>query len=772
MTRLLYFVIFLPLQLLLVLLFSLVEPFRFLFTLLRPNRTVAGEFNRESCSLVMLNWNGLHLLRESIPALMDAVRADGRKHQVLVVDNGSNDGSVRWLEENHPEVEILKLDENLGFGRGNNLGVQAARNEIVVLLNNDMIVSRDFLAPLREGFSGPEVFAVTSQVHFPADRRREETGATAAYFDRGYLHFTHLPLQPAHFRRRYLPVLWAGGGSSAFRRSMFLELGGFSDLYSPCYQEDVDLSYRAWRRGWHSLLAAESNVLHRHRSTSSRLFSSRKLSSMVEERKLWFAWRNLELRTLLPHLLLIPLSFGKWLGPATYLKAAGRIPQILLSRTRQDRRIFRDREILDWPNHTLSYLNRFKTDRFRTPGDDDPLRILIVSSYLPHLGTHGGAGRVFQLMKRVAEKHQVTLISYLENEEETRFSGQAKSCCHRVELVLRGRFRHLSWFPYEPFEEFNCEPFRRALENLASETDFDVVHFEWTQMALFSDLFPFTPKLVTEVEVNWAAHRTMVKVERNPLRKIKKYYNTLQTLYREAEMCRKVNRVICVTGEDRDYLKEYVPAEKLAVINTGVDLDYFSYSEAGKDPNAIVFVGAFRHSPNLDAMRYFHREIFPAVVRERPEAHLYIVGSSPPDEILELGRSANITVTGFVEDIREYYRLAQVVVVPIRTGVGIRGKVLEGWAAGSAMVASPLACQGLKARHGDNILIAGNPDDFARNTVELMENPLKCIALARKGRRTAEELYGWDSMGRQMIAEYERTCLRGDYARFRGGGND
>ncbi len=753
--RLLLLIIFLPLQLILILLLSLGEPVRFLLNLFPQRKPGIKESRPESCSLVMLNWNGLHLLKESIPALLDAVEKDGGHHQVLVVDNGSSDKSLEWLKENYPEVDILQLEKNLGFGPGNNLGVEAARNEIVILLNNDMIVRSDFLAPLLQGFSRPDIFAVTSQIHFPEGKRREETGATAAYFDKSYLHFTHLPVKSSHLKRGYLPVLWAGGGSSAFRRSMFLELGGFSDIYSPCYQEDVDLSFRAWSRGWHTLLAADSNVLHKHRSTSGRLFGDKKLTSMVEERKLWFIWLNLELKTLIPHFLFLPFSLTKWLSAGTYLKALRKLPLILLSRLRHPERVFRDQEILEWAEHPLLYLNRFRAERSAALEESRKLRILIVSAYLPHLGTHGGAGRVFQLMQRAAEKHEVSLITYIENEEDKKFLSQAEACCHRVVTVLRGRFRHSSWFPYEPFEEFNCDNFRNALEDLATECDYDIVHFEWTQMVEFSDLFPCTPKIVTEVEVNWAAHRTLVKVESNPIKKIKKYYDSLQTLYREAELCRKADRVVCVTEEDKNYLEGYVSPEKLLVVNTGVDLGYFSYSEQGKHPNAIVFVGAFRHSPNLDAMFYFYREIFPEVMQKCPDTHLYIVGSSPPDDIKELGLRENITVTGFVEDIRDYYRLAQVVIVPIRTGVGIRGKVLEGWAAGSAMVASSLACQGIRAEHGRNILIADNPADFARHTIRLLKNPEQCRPLAREGRATAEALYGWDTMGRQMIEEYE-----------------
>jgi GT2 family glycosyltransferase/glycosyltransferase involved in cell wall biosynthesis len=636
--------------------------------------------------------------------------------------------------------------------------VEEARHDIVLLLNNDMIVQEDFLGPLLEGFDDPEVFAVTAQVDLPPGRRREETGHTRGYFRAGFLHLEHAPIQPFHSTRKRVPVLWAGGGSSAFRRDRFLELGGFDPIFSPCYFEDTDLSYRAWRRGWRVLLAADSRTLHKHRSSTSKRFSPDELVTTVEERRLWYIWRNFQFRTLLPHLLLLPSSLTKWLPIRAYLRALSRLPRVLAARITEPRRIFTDEEIFGWARRPLGYFRRFqpRLTPVRTRPEEG-LRILIVSAYLPHLGTHGGAGRVFQLLRRMAAEHEVSLISFVETERELAFARQAREVCVDVRTVFRTAFSPLSWFPYEPFEEFNVEDFARALEELLCEKDFDLVHFEWTQMALYSRYFEDIPKLLTEVEVNYAAHRTQIAVTSGPLKKARLFYNTLQTLYRELELCRKVERVVCVTDEDRGYLGGYLPDDRLAVVNTGVDSRYFQFESDGSQLGALVFVGAFRHTPNLDAMNFFTRRIFPRILEERPETQLYIVGSAPPREILQMGRHPNITVTGFVEDIRDYYRLAQVVVVPLRTGVGIRGKILEAWAAGRATVATPLACQGLRAVHGENIVVAGDADEFVLWTLALLRNPEFCSRLGVQGRHTVEQHYEWDLLGRRMGRLYAES---------------
>lgn len=789
MRRFLYWLAFFPLQILLLTAFGLADGLRALALPFRrrrrPYETADGAAagKERLCSIVMLNWNGRHLLEESLPALSTAL--DGTAHEVIVVDNGSQDDSVDWLKRSYPQVRVVALESNLGFGSGNNRGVEAAGNDIVVLLNNDMIVDRDFLPPLLEPFADDDVFAVSSQIFFPEGRRREETGNTQCRFRKGALEMLHAEITPAHERRRVLPVLWAGGGSSAFRRDRFLELGGFSSIYDPCYLEDADLSYRAARRGWRVLVAAHSKVLHKHRSSSSKRFDQEQLVTLVEERRLWYLWRNFPLRDIARHLLLFPIHLNLVLSVRGYAGSLRRLPRVLLLRMAEPRHVYGHRKLLRWREHPIDYLNHFFPDRgfkrgaspdlpapairgqaervsdtsFRSDSRGAPrerLRILVVSAYLPHLGYHGGGGRVFQLLRQVARQHDITLVTFVETLRELREAEQVNPFCRRMEVVRRGAFIPLSPFPYEPFEEFNCPTMRERLEKVLAEEDFDLVHFEWTQMALYADLLPRTRKLITEIEVNYAAHLTQLRVEGNPFKKLRQLYNSWQTLVREVQLCRQVDRIVCVTDDDCHYLRGHLPGRKLRVVNTGVDTDYFAFrGTVDIDPDLIVFVGAFRHSPNIDAMRFFCGRIFPDILKARPKAKLAIVGSSPPAEIRALGKHPNIEVTGFVEDIRDWYYAAQVVVVPLRTGVGIRGKVLEGWSAGRAMVATTLACQGIEAIHGENILIADSARDIARWTIALLDHPEYAERLGSAGRQTAERLYDWRPLGKRMCDVYE-----------------
>jgi GT2 family glycosyltransferase len=260
-----------------------------------------------------VNWDGKHLLAECLPAVIEAVKHDHFEHDILVVDNGSTDGSVEYVRASFPCVQILPLDRNYGFIGGNNRGVAAVGTDTVVLLNNDMIVAPDFLTPLLDGFSDPSVFAVTSQVFFAdPSRRREETGKTRARFERGFFYLWHDDMRDGDEASESMAVFWAGGGSCAIDRRKYLKLGGFDSLYRPFYLEDTDISYQAWRRGWKCLMAPSSRVIHKHRSTTKSKFGQDFVENTIRKNQYLFVWKNVtDISMLVDHVANLPRRQGR-----------------------------------------------------------------------------------------------------------------------------------------------------------------------------------------------------------------------------------------------------------------------------------------------------------------------------------------------------------------------------------------------------------------------------------------------------------------------------
>jgi GT2 family glycosyltransferase len=241
---------------------------------LRARKTVPG------ISVVIPSRNGRQLLAAQLSGIEPA-------DEIIVVDNGSSDGTAKWLRAEWPQVRVEASEEPLSFAGAVNLGIARARCQYVCLLNNDMLLEPGFLLALLGAFDMiPDLFCATAQIRFPPGVRREETGKAVMAQDK-----------PDDFPLRCdepLPgedltyVLYGSGGCSLYDSEKLRKLGCMNEIYDPAYVEDLDIGYRAWQRGWPTVYVAGAVVEHRHRATTSRYYSEEELEEMLEVNYLRF----------------------------------------------------------------------------------------------------------------------------------------------------------------------------------------------------------------------------------------------------------------------------------------------------------------------------------------------------------------------------------------------------------------------------------------------------------------------------------------------------
>lgn len=217
---------------------------------------------------------------------------------------------------------------------------------------------------------------------------------------------------------------------------------------------------------------------------------------------------------------------------------------------------------------------------------------------------------------------------------------------------------------------------------------------------------------------------------------------------------RKAGAVLFVSRTDADSFKRFVPFANATVIENGVDEAYFcpdpnTLPDASLTESGIVFEGSMFFAPNIDAAKYFVKAIFPLVRKTLPGAQFTIVGRNPSDEVLALAGDG-VEVTGSVPDVRPYLRRAGVFVCPMRSGAGIKNKILQAWAMGKAIVSTPEGVGSMKVSEGENILIRNTPHDFANAVVELLRNPSRSAELGHAGRHTIESHYTWTAKAREL----------------------
>lgn len=301
-------------------------------------------------SVIVLNWNGEELLRKNLPAVLEAVPDD---IEMIVVDNGSTDGSIKYVKEltgcglqlkraerknaqsescSRITVKLIENKTNLGFIRACHQGAKLAKGKFIVLLNNDVIPQKGFLDQILRHFDKPDVFAVSFN--------EQKYGWAKIWWRGGFIHHGVGGIQrKPHFSA------WASGGSAVFRKSMWKKLGGFDELYAPFYWEDFDLGYRAWKKGWRIIWEPKAIVAHKHESTISKL-DSNYVRLIKERNQLLFIWKNISdpfLRFTNP----LGLFFRVLTGP-NYIKviiaAIKRYQQ--MGRPREAKSVRSDREIL------------------------------------------------------------------------------------------------------------------------------------------------------------------------------------------------------------------------------------------------------------------------------------------------------------------------------------------------------------------------------------------------------------------------------------------
>jgi GT2 family glycosyltransferase len=306
----------------------------------------------QDVSIVIPTWNGRHLLEEFLPSVEEAARryaADtGAAADILVVDDGSTDDSVAWLAAraaaSPAPLRTLALGHNTGFGAACNRGAAEARAPLLLLLNNDVEMTPDAIAPLARRFGasdpGGSLFAVHSRVADAALGRDVGTGKMAG-FSRGFLrvHRSYVTTDPPAGPRY---SIFASGGSALFDRASFLELGGFDPIFAPFYFEDVELCYRAWKRGFTVGYEPHSLVRHRFSSTIGPL-AGRSVGRISQRNRLLLHWIHLhDARLLAAHVawlavvtLTAPLALRGSTTRATF-DALGRLGRVR-ARRREER---------------------------------------------------------------------------------------------------------------------------------------------------------------------------------------------------------------------------------------------------------------------------------------------------------------------------------------------------------------------------------------------------------------------------------------------------
>lgn len=269
----------------------------------------------------------------------------------------------------------------------------------------------------------------------------------------------------------------------------------------------------------------------------------------------------------------------------------------------------------------------------------------------------------------------------------------------------------------------------------------------WIEMIRL--LQPEATLFVDSVDVHY--HRLFLKAE---VSKNNEDLNiAAEVKAKELAVYEKADVVFAVTEEDKKILLKEDPKILVEILpNIHYIPDVSTRMEKGYQ--YLIFVGIYSHEPNVDAVLYFHRDIWPLIKREIPDIRLRLIGGQPPSEIKALA-SEHVEVTGYVTNTLPYLLSSTVSIAPLRFGAGMKGKVGEAMAAGLPVVTTSVGAQGMGVIHGENILIADSPKDFANSVIKLLKDESLRTKICLNGREFIKNNYSIDAVAEKIYSVFD-----------------
>lgn len=381
------------------------------------------------------------------------------------------------------------------------------------------------------------------------------------------------------------------------------------------------------------------------------------------------------------------------------------------------------------------------------------MKVLLLTQVLPYPPDSGPKIKTWNVIKYLAQKHDITLVSFVRGDQTADVQRLRAYCrsIHTVQMVrnpLRDGWAMIrSLFSDQPWvmTRDDINRMHQLVSRLCHETSYDIVHADQLNMGQYASRLPGTRKILDTHNALWLLYKRLWQTLKPGPKKwlLGRDWQLLRRY--EARLCQEFDHVLAVSEEDRAALIDAVgrPLE-ITVIPIAIDTDELKPVTRSPGTDHILYMGTMYWPPNIDGVFWFIREVWPLIRAQRPNLIFDVVGARPPQELLELSKpETGINVTGYVKDTSPYLEKAGLMIVPLRAGGGMRVKILEALALGLPVVSTTLGCEGIALENGYHTLIADTPLEFARATLQLLDNQALADELGRNGRNLIETSYDY-----------------------------
>lgn len=392
------------------------------------------------------------------------------------------------------------------------------------------------------------------------------------------------------------------------------------------------------------------------------------------------------------------------------------------------------------------------------------MKILMLTPYLPYPLLSGGQIRTYNLLKKLATKHEITLFALIKTEAERQFIPEIAKYAKKVKVFKRSEkpftLRNIvktatSSYPFLVVRNHVPETIDAIHQELISDK-YDLIHAETFYMMPH---LPATniPIILVEQTIEYLGYESYAKrasmlikpflqIDINKIKRWEKFYWKMS------------DKLIVMSEEDKQFIgKQIKDVNKIAVVSNGVDTGWFAQKkrQLPSEPT-ILSVGTFKWLPNVEAVNFLVKQVWPLIKQKITNAHLWIVGNAPTKEVYHYQKlDSSITVTGGIPDIRDAFKKSHLLIAPVFSGKGTRYKILEAMASGTPVVGTPTAVEGLGVKHNEHVLTANDAKQLANLAIKVFRDQSLWQKLAKNGQQFVAKHYDWQRISQKLDKIYE-----------------
>jgi len=403
------------------------------------------------------------------------------------------------------------------------------------------------------------------------------------------------------------------------------------------------------------------------------------------------------------------------------------------------------------------------------------MRILFLTQVLPYPLDAGPKVRAYYVLRYLAAKHEVTLVSFTRPTDTPAAIAHLRGLCHQLHAIPMNRSRWqdglflgqslLKGTPFIIERDWRASMAQQLQKILQTQPAFDAIHADQLWMAPYALWAKAhghgpAPKLVMDQHnAVYMIPQRIAESESNPLKRWLLQHEAKKMARFEVDTCRRFDDVVWVTHEDYVAVQQ-VASSNESIPNSGVVPICANPEEIAplqRSPAAcrITFLGGLHYPPNSQGVLWFARHVFPQILAQQPDAQLTVLGKNPPSELNSLGiPPANLTITGYIDDPTPYLNETAVFIVPLLAGGGMRVKIIEGWTWGLPIVSTTVGAEGIERADGKQLVIADSAEEFAQATLRLLQDRQAAEQLAQGGRDWVLQQYNWRTTYQQWDRVY------------------